>query len=77
MTPKKTPKRGPKPETLSITGDWEAAVSHALKAPPPPPSAPKAKSSTGMMISEASGKKSRADAMPPKASPAPKKKNGK
>jgi hypothetical protein len=29
-------KRGPKPETLRLEGDWEAAVGKAVKKLPPP-----------------------------------------
>ena len=31
-------KRGPKPETLKIEGDWKAAVAKALKRGKPPAS---------------------------------------
>lgn len=34
-------KRGPKPETLKIDGDWKDAMKHALKRGKPPK--PKAK----------------------------------
>jgi hypothetical protein len=36
VTPKKKP--GPKPETLKVEGDWEAAVAKALKRGRPPQS---------------------------------------
>jgi hypothetical protein len=38
MPKKKVPgkKRGPKPETLRVEGDWKDAVSHALKRGKPP-----------------------------------------
>jgi hypothetical protein len=38
VTPKK--KRGPKPETLKIEGDWKDAVGHALKRGKPPKAKP-------------------------------------
>lgn len=38
MATKKAPskKRGPKPETVKIDGDWKDAVKHALKRGKPP-----------------------------------------
>jgi hypothetical protein len=33
VTPKK---RGPKPDTLKVEGDWKDAVKHALKRGKPP-----------------------------------------
>jgi hypothetical protein len=38
MAKKKSPpkKRGPKPATLKVEGDWKDAVKHALKRGKPP-----------------------------------------
>lgn len=38
MSPQKPPEKkpGPKPEVLTIEGDWKDAVSHALKRGKPP-----------------------------------------
>ena len=43
MSKDKTIKRGPKPETVSIEGNWKDAVKQALSKGKPPKSLPKKK----------------------------------
>lgn len=35
MTSKEKPRRGPEPDRLKLTGNWEDRVADSFKAPPP------------------------------------------
>jgi hypothetical protein len=48
MTLKQKRKTGPIPETLKISGDWRAAVAHALTVKPEPVTAKKKKKRKGV-----------------------------